>query len=343
MATCLLDSDGKIDNTTSKIECPVCLDYFEKPIKQCLAGHSFCSKCIDEKNVSARCPVCRGEICKTRNYNLEDILELLPLPCPHKTQGCKFTLTKKELVQHASECKNRLFKCQGKEFCNWDCKWNGYDILSHFKSAHVKYTTMEFATTASINYNDTREFKDLHIISAHHNLFWYKHKIDVDNKKAYWAFQFIGPRKNAQYYYYEFEIYTQQDNTRKFKITDYCTSDAESIHDVFKSERCVVLSLEMLKSYVNDDNSYSIRFRLLKKKKLIDNVPDKPMVKEATRNTRTEYAKKTPLLPLPEPRLNHPLPVSNLYPVWLPHVSHQIDNSRLLKKKGKPSNRYRQH
>lgn len=244
------------------------MDVFTKPIKQCVNGHSFCEKCIKPTHIK-NCPVCREYIKDTRNYTLEQLIDStnITFPCIYKANGCKFVLSKNELADHILECKKRNFKCEGKLYCGWSCEWEGNDIYDHFKVRHLDHSSLQYTSVVQVPFNDTANYKDIRIISAHYQLFWYKHKIDIDKKKAYWAFQFIGPKKNAHFYYYEFEIFNENESTRRFKITEYCKSDIDKIDTIFNTENCVAISFAMLKNYLNKDKMYSFRFRLLKKPK----------------------------------------------------------------------------
>lgn len=298
-------------NNEKRLECSVCLDFFKKPIRQCVVGHSFCGKCLDPLNVKI-CPECRSQVTETRNYKLEELLDTIPLPCINKKAGCPFLLDKEEMVDHVFECKYRNLKCEGKKFCDWKCNWDGHDILQHFKDKHNNNANMEYNTSATIPFNGTNKFTDIHIISAHYQLFWYKHKVDVEKKIAYWAFQLIGPRKNASYYFYEFEIYSEEDPIKKFKVTEYCTSDVEDIESVFNSEKCAAISFKMLKNYVNKNNLYSFRFRLMK----IPN-PEKP-------KSRSKSVSREPIRHKNKPEVGQPLFHFNPQqfdangPIWLP-------------------------
>nr|CAD7204373.1 unnamed protein product [Timema douglasi] len=77
---------GKIDKMLSKsllslLECPVCLEYMQTPIQQCLNGHSLCSNCRPKLD---KCPSCRRSLSTTsRNVALEQIAE----QCLNPSQG----------------------------------------------------------------------------------------------------------------------------------------------------------------------------------------------------------------------------------------------------------------
>lgn len=265
----------KVDSLSiyDTLNCSVCLDIFEKPIRQCIKGHSFCTKCIDPQNIKL-CPECRSQISETRNYKLEELIESIALPCENKDAGCTYKLKKPELQEHHLECQHRKLKCEGKKFCNWNCNWEGNKLLAHFKEQHPASSSLEYNATVTIRYNDKSDFSDLQLISAHYHLFWYKHKVDVKKGLAYWAFQMIGLRKQTLNYYYEFEFFMAPPSVRKYKVTEVCTSDLDDINEIFDSEKCVAISLKTLKNYVDANNEYTFRFRLMKIKK-----PETPEIK----------------------------------------------------------------
>lgn len=68
------------ENISSILTCPICFDYFSKPILT-PCGHSFCFNCIlKHLGMSRNCPMCRNEIepCDIScNRPLEALLEYL--------------------------------------------------------------------------------------------------------------------------------------------------------------------------------------------------------------------------------------------------------------------------
>ncbi|KAK9887857.1 hypothetical protein WA026_000165 [Henosepilachna vigintioctopunctata] len=260
-----------MENSVDKVtECPICCETMQKPIIQCRAGHSMCLNCVSGLT---SCPICRGEMSNTRNFNLEQLIESLEktckLKCGFTNKGCKFLLDPRQKAQHECECKYRTFQCEGKKFCNWKCDWRGSysDIEKHFKDYHNNHTWMSFKTESMLTMNLEQDFLDIHIINFHNgqNYFWYKHKVDKTQQKVFWTIQMIGTQQMAGNYYYEFEIF--KGPTRKFKVIEICLNDAIDARNIFESEKCVVMSFKMLRSYLNENKEISFKFRIMSIKK----------------------------------------------------------------------------
>lgn len=262
-----------LGNPDSAMICPICLDTMRSPILQCQRGHSMCGDCITVTKVSV-CPCCRGSLLNPiRNHHLEDLIEglkdVLKINCYFAKKGCKYVLSKKEQEDHESECKYRVFTCGGKKFNNWKCNWTGDlgDIYKHFKDCHKNNALMEYRTEANMKINFRSDYYDIQIINFHNgqNYFYYKHKVDVSERKAYWIFQFIGMKTHAKHYYYEFEVHSGP--TRKFKVTEICENDTADVDELFKKEKCVVMSFNTIQNYLNEEGELPFKFRIMSIKK----------------------------------------------------------------------------
>lgn len=82
-------------------ECPICKEYLISPIYNCNTGHSFCKKC---KEQLITCPFCQAVIGNSRNFVLEDILEVLQICCPNEPKGCQFLGKVQEVKLHELMC-----------------------------------------------------------------------------------------------------------------------------------------------------------------------------------------------------------------------------------------------
>jgi hypothetical protein len=84
-----------------ELECPVCLEYMESPIKMCEKGHTICDRCGSQVS---KCPSCEGTFTKARNFTLERIAATVKYPCKNREAGCKETFTLIHKNSHQSEC-----------------------------------------------------------------------------------------------------------------------------------------------------------------------------------------------------------------------------------------------
>jgi hypothetical protein len=252
------------------IMCPICLDTMTSPILQCEVGHSMCGDCIKDNEVKI-CPQCRGPLSKTRNYQLEQLIENMPkslkTSCFFADKGCKYLLAPTEKADHEVECKHRKFLCEGRKFAKWKCEWFGNytELEQHFKREHGNH--MEYKMQMEADVKLDKDFRDVQIISFFNGAqyFWYKYMVDVARQKVHWIFQFIGPKKQAKNYYYEFEI--SNGPIRKLKVTEVCENDVVRAEELCQSERCVSLSFTTVKSYLNAAGKLPIKFRIMAIKK----------------------------------------------------------------------------
>lgn len=231
------------------------------------------------------CPLCRGNFSKTRNLALEQLIEMsrdvkeIPrernnstskIKCKYESKGCKFILVEEEVVQHETECRYRQFECEGKKFCGWKCTWKGEynEIQNHFKTSHKQRTFMNFKTEVSLKLDFNFDVRDVHLIDFMNGkcFFWYKHKISTKEQKAYWTFQLIGREILSHNFYYEFEIF--KGPTRKLKVSEVCDNDTADTEEIFKKEKCVALSFQTLRNFLNEKNELSFKFRIMYVKKL---------------------------------------------------------------------------
>ncbi|XP_050514655.1 E3 ubiquitin-protein ligase siah-1-like isoform X1 [Diabrotica virgifera virgifera] len=253
------------------MQCPLCLETMSPPIIQCKVGHSMCGSCIKESGIKM-CPTCREKLTTTRNYQLEQLIEgikdVLKFDCAYQHKGCKFAVNKQDKENHERECKFRKFTCEGKRFAKWSCNWSGdySEIYQHFKRDHKDNTRLEFKTDAVMKVSLKTSFNNVYLISlfSGQSYLYCKHRVDTSNKKIYFHFQFIGLKSQAQHYYYEFEVYK---GTRKFKITEICTSDTSNIDITFAEEKCFVMSFIAVKNYLNEEGELPFKFRVMSTKK----------------------------------------------------------------------------
>ncbi|XP_066254915.1 E3 ubiquitin-protein ligase sina-like [Euwallacea similis] len=252
------------------VECPICLEIISPPIAHCQnAGHAMCKTCFNASTLN-RCPICTGPMSDTRHVVFEQLLEnfrtTLLTTCRYTYKGCKYDISSGNKDSHERECKFRTFKCEGKIFAEWKCDWVGpYDqIEDHFKKVHKNNVLLQYRTEALTTFDFNKNFKDVHLISFFDGqaYFYYKHFVDCKDKKVYWAFQYIGLKSSAQHYFYEFEVYNGP--IKKFKISEMCHTDSDNCEDIFKNEKCVVMSFATVRNFLNNEGELPFRYRILK-------------------------------------------------------------------------------
>lgn len=103
----------------------------------------------------------------------------------------KFTIDKRDIK--IEECSDINYCCEINKFCKLKtpCLWEGsYEqIYKHFRTHVVHpFDRNPIRLKMSIDKN----YKFIQIIRKHNELFWYKHFVDVEKEKIYFAAQLIG-------------------------------------------------------------------------------------------------------------------------------------------------------
>lgn len=119
-----------------KLKCPVCLEYFCKPIYQCKNGHGICNQC---KSKIQYCPVCKAGIQSSRNLTLEEIAKWMNYPCKYNRTGCSVALKFPEIKHHEKFCDYGSIECpvSAKEKCMQ--KITKANIMRHVLKNHRKH------------------------------------------------------------------------------------------------------------------------------------------------------------------------------------------------------------
>ena len=87
------------------LECPVCYECMEPPIRLCRNGHNICSKCRPHLS---NCPVCRRTMLLTRNFALEAVAEQCLEKCGNYEVGCDVKKTNvQDIINHMNICAYR--------------------------------------------------------------------------------------------------------------------------------------------------------------------------------------------------------------------------------------------
>ncbi|KAF5293476.1 hypothetical protein FQA39_LY02961 [Lamprigera yunnana] len=257
-----------MNKSTNSLCCLICNNTMSPPMKKCSKGHSFCGNCIS----NSKCILCQSPVELVTYQELEDFIAKLKevnltVPCCYTNRGCKYELLSKEMESHKLECKHRTYLCEGYKYCGWKCKWEGGfdEILNHFKIVHNCGMNYKFEGALKINFKKSGKSIEPIDYSDGYALFWYKSKIDVENEMIFWAIQYVGLKKHAQHYYYEFEIYDGP--VRKLKVTEICDNDSVDSDTLFESEKCVALSFTTARNFLNSKGYVTFRFRIMKQRR----------------------------------------------------------------------------
>lgn len=251
--------DGLNQCLPSLLECPVCFEYMEPPIRMCRGGHNICQKC---RPLLSNCPMCRKSFLLTRNFALETLADLCLEECGNVDVGCNFKRANVgDIEKHMEVCSYRLYRCEyGRP---GGCSWLGrrWQILDHMREAHENILIL-----LENNFCKITDFllydHDLttQVIMAHGELFWFRHQKDSSKFKFFCAVQYIGPEENAAKYRYEIKFDWKNPSGMKFKFSRNTHKDTDFINDIFNSEDCLCVSTLMTEKFMGKDEN--LRFIL---------------------------------------------------------------------------------
>ncbi|KAG5887938.1 hypothetical protein JTB14_003033 [Gonioctena quinquepunctata] len=95
------DNSETIRNLT---ECPICNEFFVRPIFMCHRGHLLCHAC---KTSLRRCPSCTAPVDNMRCYAIESFGDNVRLACQYKKNGCEFIGNVSLLRAHEQSCSRK--------------------------------------------------------------------------------------------------------------------------------------------------------------------------------------------------------------------------------------------
>lgn len=144
-------------------ECPVCMEYFQRPISQCPTGHSICSKC---KVKLDKCPYCALEFLNTRNFALENMLSTLSAQCTN--MNCSKAIPLDEYSEHVQQkCLYRYVKCKYPT-CTW--KEHVMFVNDHINTVHKSVLVQNCTKLISHQYSNAFIYHDGIIYFVHRSL-----------------------------------------------------------------------------------------------------------------------------------------------------------------------------
>ncbi|XP_067127696.1 E3 ubiquitin-protein ligase Siah1-like [Centruroides vittatus] len=115
-------------------QCPVCYEYIRPPVYQCSTGHVVCAEC---RTRVQRCPTCRGWMRDNRNFLLDQVAEMLALPCKFRDNGCQEILALRDRRKHERRCAFRTCACPS---LSSGCHWEGthHQVIPHVVDKHPR-------------------------------------------------------------------------------------------------------------------------------------------------------------------------------------------------------------
>ncbi|XP_045477029.1 putative E3 ubiquitin-protein ligase SINAT1 isoform X1 [Harmonia axyridis] len=251
----------------------VCCDnmFMTTSFNFCSGNHVICSDCYDVIIPSEGCPRCHIQNMlrledNQRRRSLEETPGSSagegppgapfdgPLECKYKDEGCTYVPPEPwSLWRHTEGCKFRLYSCEGSTLGLWKCGWSGNysEVQEHFQKEHPNnLDLLRSKTNVSMRLDVFREQGALQILKFDNELFYYKHKIDPKLGRLYVIVQMIGPEEKAYKYSYHYVI---KKNSRTLSIREDCQSDGTPMSYLLNTEKCIVISLKNLRTYMDND------------------------------------------------------------------------------------------
>ncbi|XP_017779638.1 PREDICTED: E3 ubiquitin-protein ligase siah-1-like [Nicrophorus vespilloides] len=235
----------------NRVECPACLDYMVLKIYVCKTGHSVCQNCYGSLR---ECPVCRTELTRTRNYDLESIAELLSYPCTN--EGCPEFIPVPKTKSHMLKCKYQLVNCVlGK------CVWKGFktDLKNHALAAHENLAWMQEESLDRWRF-EIDEKSEVQLIRAFDEIF-YIHRHYIGNNEPcrsimYWVVQYIGNPEMATKFGYTIRIVGEDcSNFPEISMNQICVDDTVTFMDSLNNGKCIGVPVALMKTFRNKYNS----------------------------------------------------------------------------------------
>lgn len=244
-------TDGVMQkNLIQEFECPVCQEYMFPPISLCSLGHSICSDC---KSRLSKCPTCQSSYGNTRNYSLENMIQLVHLACRNEIHGCDFIGTLSSLHEHKLNCDYDCVKCPIPSHC----KWVGPIILLfiHLSNCHkdAGYMKPDQEITHDLKNSDSSH----NLVRLERNLFRISCKAGkTGNSIVKWAFQKVFSSTSCKI---EIDFIDQTENQRKFIINNvfHKVTETDSIF-----EECLAIPLDLLQPYIDSQQLLHFKYRV---------------------------------------------------------------------------------
>lgn len=219
--------------------------------------HCFCEFCYNTVINLTGCEVCRSDPKYVRD---EDEIDLDA--CPNKSRGCTYFKrdgSDLDFQMHCAGCRLRILCCPLYKMNMSRCGWCGslQEIEYHIRIAHpVHYGKIICDTEVTIPLNINCDESAFYFVRYHCELFYYKHRVILENRNFYIYVQMLASEDEANSYFYQVKI---RKNEKTLNIMEMCHNDSTRDDYMIECEKCIIIPLKTLKKYVEDG---VIRFTL---------------------------------------------------------------------------------
>jgi hypothetical protein len=242
------------DGMLTELECPVCLEPMMPPIILiCNNGHSLCDGCASNTQI---CPTCGTTAVKIRNLALENMTRKLQYHC--KYSGCNETFPLHLITDHQAVCPHGPQDCPFTSSFRVNCNWNGPrdSIKDHLTDKHEQNViTATDGKTVDIytELNRSEEGISLEkIVTTNNELFYLTAGVEAGN--FYIILRHVENKKSFAKFKYEC-IMANASKNQSIAIYNVACSMNECVDDVRKSGKCVLIPLNVLENYTEDEDA----------------------------------------------------------------------------------------
>lgn len=115
----------------AQLKCNICETYILPPVLQYIDAFN------NQKIVCSKCPA--SESRSYRNFNLDNIANLIDYPCENFKRGCNFVSKPSSMVNHKKLCLYQNLPCPVIGFYHSLCNWNGLygNLKIHLQANHL--------------------------------------------------------------------------------------------------------------------------------------------------------------------------------------------------------------
>ncbi|XP_072391397.1 E3 ubiquitin-protein ligase Siah1-like [Diabrotica undecimpunctata] len=234
-----------------ELECPICFNYLQIPIRMCITGHSICDTC---RNKLIVCPICESGFSNGSNISLESIIPLLKFPCKFRDRGCQNLLFHCDRLAHETDCSYKGINCPG-------CSFNGSitDMEKHCRDTHSVQNLEE--------YNCSMFFFEILVNSSVNGIvqkdgkyFWLKALKSSENNILF-SVEMVGTKEEASNYRYKL-IFNKE--IQKMCFEDTCKPLGFTNKQLPSPVKSFNLSVSDIDSFLGNDWNISITVENIK-------------------------------------------------------------------------------
>jgi len=243
-----------VDDLSAQFQCPVCTDFLYEKIFQCRNGHVVCESCLGKLGAYQRCPTCRVKVSSgnhgIRNLQMEQLRNLVKLPCPFERHGCQRRLLGSEIQSHKLLCSKRPFRCACAPMCSEI--FPKESMWAHIRNKHATVGPYDLSNglTRTTTLTNRPGFKSpaWHILISHSNL-QFLGSVRIRKKKVHAFVRCLTAKSHEFVYSIGLASLQMNDNTRAILWSAPVRDIETTIDEMISSGDCLTIPLSMAKFF----------------------------------------------------------------------------------------------